>query len=403
MCIFFERKQKNNKYELLSYVGYFLVINYMYLIISIPIFTVLSNIITFFLLTFNYKAPMIRRIISAIYMYVILMTVEVIIVIISGYTDLSLFNVDSQYGSIAGLISIKIFSYIVVLIIQNYKNIKKGINVPNSYWLSLFVIPVGTLYIMFLFFENNKLSSYKIIISISILFIINIVSFYLYDVLNSVYKDKIEKALVMQQNDYYHRQIEIIDTSYRNINSIRHDIKNHLIIIKSYINLNDKEKALIYIQEIMNATYTEKEIVKTGNFDIDSILNYKLQNAKINQIDVTVEAKIPEQLNIDSIDIAVIMGNLLDNAIEAVSKLENNRSIKLRMEYKKNALYIHINNTYNGTVLYEGNKICTSQIDRLHHGIGLNNIENVISKYNGTMEIHHTGNNFIVDILIYVE
>ncbi|MDD3172881.1 MAG: ATP-binding protein, partial [Herbinix sp.] len=134
-----------------------------------------------------------------------------------------------------------------------------------------------------------------------------------------------------------------------------------------------------------------------------SILNYKLQNAKANGIKATIEAKIPEQLNVKSFDIAIIMGNLLDNAIEAVSKLENDKEITIRINFRKNTLYIHVNNTYNGTVLYKNNKISTSQTDKSHHGIGLNNIEEVIKKYNGTMEIHHTSNNFIVDILIYVE
>ncbi|MDD3174032.1 MAG: Spo0B domain-containing protein, partial [Herbinix sp.] len=299
------------KYELLSYAAYFIVISFTYLIINIPIITVLSNIIAFFLLTFNYKVPMKRRLISTVYMYVILMSVEVIIVILSGYSNLSIFNIDSQYVSIAGLISIKLFSYIVVLFVHNYKNINKGIDVPNSYWLSLFIIPLGSLYIIFLFFENNNLSNYKIILSISILFTINIVAFYLYDVLNIVYEDKIEKALLKQQNDYYHKQFELMDTSYRNIKSIRHDIKNHLFVIESYVNKNDKEKALYYIQDIINASYNEKEIAGTGNFDIDSILNYKLQNAKANGIKATIEAKIPEQLNVKSFDIAIIMGNLL--------------------------------------------------------------------------------------------
>ncbi len=402
ICIFFERTKEKNVFEIPSYIAYFLISNYVHLIIHVPIFTFTINIVSFFLLTFNYKANMKRRIISTIYIYVILMSVEVVIVLLSGYIDLSVFNEDSQYSSIAGIISIKLFSYIVVLIIQNYRNIKKGIDVPNSYWFSLFIIPFGTLYVAFQILENTRIPSYHIVISISILLIIDIVAFYLYDVLNSVYEDKIEKALLKQQNNYYHKQFEIMDNSYKNLKSVRHDIKNHLSILESYIHKNDAEKAINYIQNILNSSYGEQELARSGNFDFDSILNYKLQNAKSNGIEAIIEAKIPQKINIESFDIAIVIGNLLDNAFEAVSKLNNDKKINVRINYRKNTLYIHVNNTFDGTVFYEDNKLLSTHKDKENHGIGLKNIEKAIKKYNGTMEINHTNNNFMVDILLYI-
>lgn len=403
MCIFFERIKEKKIYEITSYIVYFLVSNIVHLVIHIPIVTFVTNIISFFLLTFNYKASIKRRIISTIYMYVILMSVELVMVVLSGYLDLSVFSTDSQYSSIAGIISIKVLSYIVVLIIQNYKNIKKGIDVPNSYWFSLFIIPIGTLYVTYLILESTNISNYNIVISISILLIINIIAFYLYDVLNSVYQDKIEKALLKQQNNYYQKQFDIMDNSYKNVKSIRHDIKNHLFIIESYIRKYDTEKATNYIQNIINASYGEQELSRSGNFDFDSILNYKLQNASSHEIETIIEAKIPQKINIESFDIAIIIGNLIDNALEAVSKLSNNKKINIRINYRKNTLYIHMNNTFDGNVYYEDNRILTTHADKENHGIGLKNIEKAIKKYNGTMEINHTNNNFIVDILLYID
>ncbi|WP_313133939.1 sensor histidine kinase [Anaerocolumna sp.] len=402
ISIFFERTKEKRIFEIPSYIVYFLVSSYVHLVIHIPIITFITNITSFFLLTFNYKANFKRRIISTIYMYVILMTVELVMVVLTGYIDLSIFSVDSQYSSIAGIMCIKLFSYIIVLIIQNYKNIKKGIDVPNGYWLSLFIIPFGTLYVTFLILESNNLSNYRIVISISILLIINIVAFYLYDVLNSVYEDKIEKALLKQQNNYYHKQFEIIDNSYKNMKSVRHDIKNHLSIIESYIYKDDAEKAINYIQNILNSSYDEQELARSGNFDFDSILNYKLQNAKSKGIEVIVEAKIPQKINIESFDIAIIIGNLLDNAFEAVSKLSNDKKINIRLNYRKNTLYIHVNNTFDGTVFYKDDQIISTHKDKENHGIGLKNIEKAIKKYNGTMEINHTNNNFTVDIFLYI-
>lgn len=93
---------------------------------------------------------------------------------------------------------------------------------------------------------------------------------------------------------------------------------------------------------------------------------------------------------------------LLDNAIDAASKVEDQRKIDIIIRYTKDTLFIHIKNTFNGYVFYEKNKIITSKEDRKNHGIGLNNIENILKKYNGVMEIDHNDNEFAVDIMMYI-
>ncbi len=298
MCIFFERDKSKRMHEFISYFIYFIFISYTHLIVNIPIITLIFNIGLFVLISFNYKSSMKKRLVSALFIYVILMSVESIVVIITGYIKLSLFDSTHYYSSIIGLISIKILSYLVVLVIQNFKNIKIGEIVPNSYWFSLIIIPLGTLYVTLLIFQNGNLNSNNIIICIIILFSINIIAFYLYDVLNSTYANKIEKTLLKQQIDYYCKQFEILEKSYKNVKSIRHDIKNHLFILATYIEDDDKDKTLDYIQTILNSSNYDSELAKSGNIDIDSMINYKLHNAKSNGIEVKVDLKIPATINI---------------------------------------------------------------------------------------------------------
>ncbi len=403
MDVFFDTSKANKKIEFFSYLIHFIVISIIFLTLNIPIVTLICNISLYFALTFNYKATLKNRVISILFIYMILISIESIIVLLSGYLDFTTFNKNPQYSSIIGIVTIKIISYIVALLMGSYKNIKKGIEIPTIYWLSIFLIPLGSLYITLILLQNLNLNIYSIVSCIIILFSINIIAFYLYDALNKTFKDKIEKLVLKEQNKYYQGQLEIINNSYENIKSLRHDMKNHLAALKGYIEKEEKKKALDYICEINDISYEKREFSSSGNIDIDSILNYKLQEARLKGIVVSLESKVPSNLKFSPLDIVVILGNLLDNAIEASSKVENHKRIDIRIKYKNNILFIFISNTFNGSILYEGDKIKTIKEDKGNHGIGLNNIENILKKYNGTMKIYHTESNFNVDILMYID
>ena len=401
MDIFFDTRDTNKKVEIFSYTFYFIIISFVYLTINTPVVTFISNILLYFVLTFNYKSSIKHKIISIMTIYMILMSIESIIVLLSGFIYTNGFSSNPLYSSIIGMIAINIISYMIALIMGGYKNIKQGIDIPNVYWLSIFLIPLGSLYIILTLLQNFNLDIYKTVACIIILFSINIIIFYLYDTLSRAFKDKIEKIILEEQNHYYQRQLEVIDSSYENIRSLRHDIKNHLIALKGYIKNGREEKAIDYISQINESLYEKEQFSKTGNIEIDSILNYKLQEAKLKGILVSLELKIPSKLNISPLDTVVILGNLLDNAIEASSKVENNRTIDIRIKYKNDILFIYVNNSFDGSIVYEGEKIKTTKKNKENHGIGLNNIEKILKKYDGTMKVYHTENRFHVDILMY--
>lgn len=401
MKVFFEERRVNRKIEFLSYTAYFFVINFIYIVVKVPIITFVCNLAGFLALTFNYEVSLKKRLVSVILIYAILMLVESIVVIATGYVKFSLFDSNYNYSSIVGLVIIKIVSYAVVLIIENFKNIKKGTKISNTYWLCVLLIPMGTLYISFTVFMTGSLSIHHVLISITVLFMINILTFYLYDVVNKSFEVKLESALINEQNRYYHKQFEIMKKIYKNTKSVRHDMKNHLTALDTYISKDEKEKALKYIADIVNVIQYKNDYSHSGNMEIDSIINYKLQEANSKNIEPSVKLNIPSDLNISSPDMVIILGNLLDNALEAASKCEKDKKINILINYKKNRLFIHVDNTFDGVVEYKAHKIITSHKDKENRGIGLSNIQNVLDKYNGIMKIRHTDSKFEVDIIMY--
>lgn len=402
MQIFFDRDNVNKRIELVTYIAYYFIITAAYLLINIPIVMMILNIVAFIGLSFNYQSTFKRRILSSILIYIILMCIEMIVVLLSGYINFPVFA-KNYYSSIWGIICIKVVSYILVLLITNYINIKKGISIPTTYWFCICVIPFSSLYCMLVIFQSDNLVVNQELLCITLLLLTNFGAFHLYDVITAASGDKIEKIFLAQQNKYYNKQFEIMRTSLETRKAERHDLKNHLSVIESLVQKDEKEKVIEHIAMMMDVCVKRKEYAFSGNMVIDSILNFKLQEAEQNGITVNSELIIPEYLNVSSFDMTIILGNIIDNAINAAKKLEENRKIDLKIKYNKSRLLIKLDNTYDGKVVYKNNELVTSHADKDNHGIGLRNVRKAIEKYDGTMEIGHTNEFFSIMILMFVK
>src|SRR5699024_7691720 len=145
------------KLELGTYIGYFVIITILNIFINIPILLMVANLVLFFILTLNYKGSIKKKILTTLLIYLILMSIEIIIVLITVYFNIKPLT-RSQYGSILGIIIIRIISYFIVLVIENYKNIRDGDIIPLTYWLCIAIIPIGTLYLSIIIFMEDKMS-----------------------------------------------------------------------------------------------------------------------------------------------------------------------------------------------------------------------------------------------------
>ena len=106
-------------------------------------------------------------------------------------------------------------------------------------------------------------------------------------------------------------------------------------------------------------------------------------------------------MNIEIVDIVTIIGNLLDNAIQAMLKTKQERILFLKVVFTKGRLIITVRNTFDGKVNYQNGKIITSKKEP-DHGYGLKNIEKALERYNGSMRLDHDATLFSVDALLYV-
>jgi sensor histidine kinase regulating citrate/malate metabolism len=165
----------------------------------------------------------------------------------------------------------------------------------------------------------------------------------------------------------------------------------------------ETSKSLQHIANMIEVFATKKEFARSGNINFDSILNFKLQEAQQKDILAILELNIPSNMDIPSFDMAIILGNLLDNAIKANDEIKGERYINIAIKYDKGRLIIKVQNPYEGEILKENGRFLTMKKDRANHGIGLVSIKNVLQKYNGMMEIDYSKNVFCVKILMFID
>ena len=232
---------------------------------------------------------------------------------------------------------------------------------------------------------------------------INFSILFLYDFIVNIMSERTSNLLLEQQNKYYARQIDIMEAAMKLNNFIQHDLNNHLISVESYLRMQDISSALEYIGKMKKYNGGTEEIYsKTGNSVIDSILNLKLHEATINDIHVELKVQIPEQLDIDSFDLTIILCNLLDNAIEATQKLNSEKEINISLIYDRRRLIISVENTYIGNLKKKKEQLFTSKEDEYTHGVGLKNVGMIVEKYKGTVDISYDDDWFKIYIMLYI-
>jgi len=294
-----------------------------------------------------------------------------------------------------------ILLFMLVVILERIFGNNKILDIKPIHWMIIFCIPMGSIIIVLTAFIANYSSIFTIII-VSVLLCINIMNFYLYDVIIKYYHNKYEKDLLIQQNNAYLNQLQIIKESQENIKMLRHDMKNHIYSMQEMIKNNKRDDLEEYLKTIFEYIDVKNEYAYSGNTEVDSLLNYKIYEAVKLNANIEVNINIPKKLGVEVFDLSIILGNLLDNALDALKKTDEKR-LYVKMELEKSILYITVENSYGDIINKENDIFITTKKDENNHGFGLNSVQNAIKKYNGLLDITYDEKLFLVNILLYTD
>jgi sensor histidine kinase regulating citrate/malate metabolism len=224
--------------------------------------------------------------------------------------------------------------------------------------------------------------------------------FTIYDMLGQKYRQQEENAIIRQLNSEHLKHLELMKDSILRTRRTSHDNNRHLNTLKGLLEGGNSSQALNYLDSIMEYNNQNQKIVDSGNQIIDSIVNCEVSMVK-NDCAIQLNiGRIPSNIKIQDYDMTIILSNLLENAREAILFVEGNSVLDLRIDYDKGMLLVIVKNSYVLEVKQQDNQFKTHK-NIESHGFGLQNVQRVIEKYDGDMEINYDGKSFEVEIMLY--
>lgn len=209
-------------------------------------------------------------------------------------------------------------------------------------------------------------------------------------------KNTISEYYLEVQKEHY----ESLSESNREIRKIKHDMKNHIYVMRELYRSGSLDELENYMTEISDKLELADTSIHTGNEIADAIISEKSRKAEEYGIRFTADGILPD-LEMSATDICTVFSNTLDNALEAVRRLpEDKRRIELDIRRSGNFLYISERNMTDGKVRIQDNSIVTSKTDNVNHGFGIINIKEAAERYGGSVNISVTDNLFHLEIMI---
>lgn len=318
---------------------------------------------------------------------------------IIGYDPYKMITVFNS-TRVMGVIIAKIMQfYITRLILRNkYKN-----PISNYRWVAIIAIPVISVISLCALMKaaliNNDISPY-ILTGMICIILANIMTYYFFTVMNKEYENTIKAKLLEQQNDALKKSIADKDAFVKEMKAVRHDIKNQLLTIMQYADEGKNNDIKEYVNVLTN-NYLPNILnyINTNNAAFDAVINSKI--AVCNQKNIFMEVNIKQDTNISipPVEIAVLFGNLLDNAIDA-AKDTNEKRITLDIQKNASYLIIFVSNSIKSSVLKDNKNLETSKPDKELHGIGIKSIKNIVEKHNGMIQFYEEEDEFCCHIMI---
>ena len=216
----------------------------------------------------------------------------------------------------------------------------------------------------------------------------------------SLFSKQIDKRIAAYQRELIETHYREVDNMYRQIRGWRHDYRNHIQTMKVLAANGDMDAIKAYLDMLDTDLNTVDTVVKTGNAMADAILNSKISLAQSKGITVHCDAHIPVKLKMSELDLCCIIGNLVDNAIEASLSLRSDqRQIRVYMDMKGTQLYLSFTNFTSAKKLEKVGKLFRSTKGD-GHGFGLVRIDNIIQRLDGYLSRNSEDGAFTTEILI---
>ncbi|WP_338556550.1 GHKL domain-containing protein [Paenibacillus sp. KS-LC4] len=375
----------------LLYFIVFIVLDSLYLFFYIsPVVSSAFALLVIFSLAQAYKVELKAKIIFTI-LYGVLMTIVNPISLYIFYTlgsfEFGSFNSSNDQDQLAYTKATLLTCIIMFAVIQMIRLFAKrrSFSLHYRYYLLIMSVPVISLYQLHVLTVYSEMNIHYFISVIGFLFI-NVMIIYVFDTIIEKFQFMHENAQLQQQMVYQDANYEKTVHSFKSIKRIIHDTNQQFLYIEECIKRNELAAAMEHIKTTLNKVEGAYQRINTGNLVIDALVTNTLTIGQANGIRIDTKLNLNgQEITIDRYDLCVVLGNMLDNAIEASKRVRmaEDRSILIHIHANDSALFIRIVNRMET----EAASLRSQKPNPEYHGIGLTNIARICDKYGGHMTI----------------
>ena len=212
-------------------------------------------------------------------------------------------------------------------------------------------------------------------------------------------QDKLQTAslhLLMQKREYERLQ-EVIDRARK----IRHDTRHHMSLIKGLALSHEDDEIVSYVDGYIKTSGLEDAMVVCENHAINALVQYYLSTARELRIETDIQLSLPEQLPLPEADVASILGNLIENSLEACRRQQTGqRFLYVLAALQGNMTALIVRNSYSGEIRRNGDNFISSKREGLQEGLGVASVRTITERYGGTMKIEYNNGTFETAILL---
>ena len=354
-------------------------------------FITLPLIYSLYVFPKNYRIALRNFFEFVIFYFMIYIIIVIVYTLIFNDQDITI--ISQQYNTYKSTI-INLLTYIIYALTSNLVqiNITKSIYILffNAVVISISVI-LGYTTLSLNLWDSGSTVLPVIFATIFVLIIICI----------SLYN---KFLFIIEENTNYRFKLELdkmeqvysaqLDDKLNQLHSLRHDMKNHLIVIDGYASQHNDRKIHEYIHNI-SEDLSLTNTVDSGSHIVSALIAEKENKAKSQNIRCEINISTPG-INIDDFSITTIIGNLFDNAIKAASECEHGW-IRFSLTQTGSYMNIVIENSYSGNIIENNGEFTSTKNDKvLPHGIGIKNVRKVVSNLNGQIDFSYASGYFSV-------
>lgn len=383
---------KNNKVRNCICIISYIMTLVCYIFFNNMAVNLVISLMAIFLIGCTYSGSLKKTILLSVMCYAIQCASDVIAVFL--FTKLS---DNGNYELVSMYLSVLLF-YIIVIVLKNvYK--KQVQEEFSGQWSYLLISAICSICILYMIANDTGMARITIVVTGIVVLAVNIMLYRFYVSMSDRFIYEQDNILLRKQMDIYEQQISANVENAEKIRAIRHDMKHHIREIKELAEKGMTKEINEYIDMLAGDINEAQSYIDTGNAALDGIVNYYMSVAATENIIFDTNISVPQNMQIKTYDLNIIMGNLLDNAFEN-TMMAKNKQVLLKMKYFNSILYISSINTYTGAIKKSGEKFIS--LKDSSHGYGVDNIKRIVNKYNGNIEIDYKNNVFNISIVLYI-